>query len=185
MNQMWGHIVVFVATLGFLLAVILTGHGNDPLLTTLLTGAVGGSGGAALGGLLKGFFGNEAPLAPSNQKGFARVEVLIVVFALAFAALMSACTTSGGTAASTNAQTIQTSCASASAAIKALTVVEQAGYLSASDKQAVSDAISVVTPICGSTTQPSDDDVEVQVLSDAVSTLTSLETKYHASATGS
>jgi hypothetical protein len=54
-NQLY-HLIVFIAALGALLAIILTGHDGSGSLTTLVTqiaaGVLGGSGASALGNLV-------------------------------------------------------------------------------------------------------------------------------------
>lgn len=78
-------------------------------------------------------------------------------------------------------QTIETACASSSAALRTFALVAQAGALSTTDATSVSAAAAVVTPLCTASAPPTYSDVQLAALAAATSTLVALSTKYGAS----
>jgi hypothetical protein len=180
MNSTLAHLIVFVSLLIFFAVIIITGHDTSPLLSTLLTGAIGGSGGSAVGALLNGFFGSSGTSTTVTQvtkpNGFIHYRLLIAMcFGAVLCAVVAACSTLTSTTPSTS---VAESCATASAAIKTVTVVQQAGKLSTADVATVNQALTVVNPICESTTQPSNSTVASAALVAAVAELTTLQTHY-------
>lgn len=184
----WAHVVVFIAALIFLAAIIITGHDNSPLLTTLLTGVVGGAGGAGLGSALASFFkGPDQPtgVAPltTRQGGFVRAVFIPVLFVVSLGIAACAGLTSAPST-GTTATAISEGCATASAAIKSLTVVEQAGKLTPDDVQGVNAALAIVNPLCEASAPPDATQVTLDAITSAAAELTALQVKYHATATG-
>lgn len=188
MNNALYHLIVFLALLIFFAVLIVTGHDNSPLLTTILGGALGGSGASAVGPALAAFFrGPSDPTASApvtRQAGFFRVGFLAFLMIAAVAAGVSACATLTGTT-SDNTAAVAEACAGTSATIKSLTIVEQAGQLSAADVQAVTAAVAVVTPICEAPTAPTVTAATLTAITGAAAQLTTLQLKYHATPTGS
>lgn len=92
------------------------------------------------------------------------------LIALALAVMLAGCSSVG---IRTDAQKIEASCAVASTAIKALAVANTAGKLNAQQRDAVSKAIVVITPVCnpGTTTPPTLDDVKRLAFAQAVAEL--------------
>lgn len=189
MNNALYHLIVFLALLIFFAVLIVTGHDNSPLLSMFLTGALGGSGASAIGPALAAFFrGPDDPTATApvtRQGGFTSLRFLAFLMVAALVAALSACASLGsGTATAGNTQTVATTCASAAATVKSLTVVKQAGYLTAPDVAAVNAALAVVTPICSAPVQPTYTDAATLALTGAAAQLLTLEGKYHATGTG-
>mgnify|MGYP003385034856 CR=1 FL=1 len=69
------------------------------------------------------------------------------------------------------AEQVATACASASAAIKVLTVANQAGKLSVEQQRYVVQTIGVIDPVCSRKTQPSLSDVQREAFLQAVTYL--------------
>lgn len=188
MNNGLYHLIVFLALLVFFAVLIVTGHDNSPLLTTLLGGALGGSGASAIGPALASFFrGPTDPTASApvtSQRGHARFGFLALLLGIAVTLAVGACSTLH-TATSDNGTAVAEACAGASATVKSLTVFEQAGKLSATDTQAVTAAVAVVTPICESPTPPTVSAATLTTITGAAAQLTALQLKYHATPSGS
>ncbi len=186
MNQLTFHLIVFLATLAAVVTIILTGHDSSPLVTNLLAGAIGGSGGAGVGTLLFNFFkGPQDPTvaAPvTKQAGYTHLRFIALLLPSAFIGALVACASVNTV---TPQQTVATACATASAAVKSLTVVEQAGALTVSDVQNVNNALAVVNTICEAPTEPTYTQATVDALTGATAQLVQLQTKYHATAAGS
>lgn len=182
MNQYVYHLIVMIASMIFLGVLIITGHDSSPLLTTLLTGVIGGTGGAGIGQTLAAFF--KGPSDPpsgaavvTKSSGFITLRFLaLILFGSAICIMFSACST---LAMSSN-QGVATSCAAASAAVKSLTVLEKGGYLSPADVSAVNQALTVVNPICEAPTQPTYAQATISALASAVADLSAVEAKYNA-----
>lgn len=188
MNQLTYHLIVFLSLLASGLVIILTGHDHSPLLGQLLGGALGGSGSAGLGSLLLNFFGNggtpSAPAVVTKQAGRASISFLIMlcmIVANVCLITVAGCASIGG---QTNTQTISTSCATASAAVKSLTVVQQAGLVSHTDDQGIEAALGIINPICEAPVQPTYSSAEVSAVSAALQELVTYQSKYHATSTG-
>jgi len=188
MNTALYHLIIFLACLIFLGVLIVTGHDNSPLLTQILSGAIGGTGAASIGPALAAFFrGPQDPTATApvvRQGGFTSMRFLAFLLAAALTAVLGACASLSGTTSAGNAQTVATTCATAAAAVKSLTVVKQAGYLTAADTSAVNTAMAVVSPVCNAPIQPIYTDALVVSLGAAAVQLATLESKYHATGTG-
>jgi hypothetical protein len=97
-------------------------------------------------------------------------------FKLFFTALLSlmlvacsGCSGIGGT--TTETQQIATACASASAALRVLTVANDAGKLDADAQKAVITAIGITNPICAADTPPTMDTVKLQAFTQAIALL--------------
>lgn len=182
MNNAVYHLIVFLASLVFLGVLIVTGHDSSPLLSKLLTGAIGGTGAVAIGPAIAAFLkGPNDPTASApvtRQGGFIRLGFLAFLLAGCFVGCASL---SGGI---TSANTVAEACAGASASIKALTIVEQAGKLTAADKAAVDSALSVVNPLCEAPTQPTATQAELNAITSAAAQLAALQVKNHATVTG-
>lgn len=157
-NQLY-HLIVFLACLGSLLALIITGHDNSPIINSLLTGGVGGSAVGAFGKLTSAIFGGGSQ---SSQSGYASPFILAIIAGM----LIVGC-------AALKTDKVATSCASASAAIKTLTVARNNGLISVSEQKLINDAVTVVEPICTSKVEPPATTAAVNALNSAVSLLTS------------
>jgi len=68
-------------------------------------------------------------------------------------------------------QKVEAACVSATSAIQALTVANEQGKLSASAKASVSQAVSVVTPICTAPEPPTMDSLKMSAFDSAVAVL--------------
>ena len=91
-------------------------------------------------------------------------KLLSVGFVLALAAC-------GGLSTTSPTQQIATGCATASAAIKALTLANQFGKLSADQQSAVLDAIGVTNPVCASPVPPTLDALKLIAFQQAIGIL--------------
>jgi hypothetical protein len=91
-----------------------------------------------------------------------------LMFALLF--LLAGCTTTGDLTAS-QLRTIETGCASASAALKVLTVANDAGKLSAETPRQVLSAAGTIAPICGADEPPTLTSLQMQAFTHAVALL--------------
>lgn len=185
MNNSVYHLIIFLASLIFLAVIIITGHDTSPLVTNLIGGSVGGSGATLLASFFRGPQDPTATAPVARQGGFTTLRFLAFLLTAAFTVALSACASLGTAPASTgNAQTVATTCAGAAAAVKSLTVVKQAGYLTAPDVSAVNSALAVVNPVCNGLLQPTYTNAVVLGLTGAVAQLATLEAKYHAAGTG-
>jgi hypothetical protein len=168
------HLILFLALLASLTLIILTGHDNSPLLHELAGGLFGGAiGGSAVGSIpaLSNFL--SGPGGGAKQGGFIRPAYLI---ALLFVASLAAACASLQQAATTNP--VATTCASASVAIKTLTVARRAGVLSLADASAVNQSIAVVSPVCDSPTEPTASGAVLSSLVSATATLQGIAARY-------
>jgi hypothetical protein len=91
---------------------------------------------------------------------------------------LAACDTLTSTPTSTQTQQIETACTTAAAALQALTVVAPTAAFTASDKQVVSSAAAIVSPLCTASTPPTYSTAQVAALTLAVQQLTALQVKY-------
>ena len=91
---------------------------------------------------------------------------------------LAACASLTNTPTSTQTQQIETFCTTAAAALQALTVVAPSVTISAADKQIVSSAAAVVSPLCTASTPPTYSTAQVAALTLAVQQLTALQVKY-------
>lgn len=189
LNSTAYHLIIFLACLAAFVTLTVTGHDNSELVKGVFYGVLGLSGTNSASSITSFLRGPDAPDVglSGKQGGFVRLRLLTW---LSWAALVSvtaiaaACGTVGAASAST-AQQIATACAGGSATVKALTVAKQAGYLSAADDQAIETALTVVKPLCTGTAPPTATDAELATLTGALSTLSALQVKYHATAPGS
>lgn len=181
MNVYWYHLIIFVVAALCLVAIIITGHSDDPLVTQILSGVVGGAGAVAGGKVLQGIFTPLNSLAsppPNGQKGFARMGALYLLAALSLLMLLSACTSVDGKATST-AQTVEIACASASASLRALTVADAAGELTPDSESRVKAAASALAPLCTGAAPPANPTAaELTALTGAAAELASLQTQF-------
>lgn len=188
MNQLTYHLIVFLALLASGLVIILTGHDHSPLLGQLLGGALGGSGSAGLGSLLLNFFGTgggpSAPAVITKQAGRASISFLIMLSMIVASVCLITVAGCASLGIQTSSQKIAVSCATASATVKSLTVVQQAGLVSHADDQGIEAALSVINPICEAPTQPTYSSVEVSAVNTALQELVTYQSKYHATPTG-
>lgn len=96
--------------------------------------------------------------------------MLAILMACVFA--ISGCETTSSTADTHTNTYVQTSCASASAALKVLTEANKAGKLSVETQQQVLDAATILVPVCGSTEPLPADSLAIAALREAVTLLT-------------
>lgn len=98
-----------------------------------------------------------------------KLSAVLLMFALslALAVLLTACN-----------PPFATVCASASAAIKTITIADKAGKISPADEAKVTQAITVVAPICEAPTEPTLSDAERSAFEQAMFLLTKMQTKY-------
>lgn len=188
MNQLTYHLIVFLALLASGLTLILTGHDHSPLLGQLLGGALGGTGGAGLGAALYRFFGDglntsSQPLSV-KQGGRTGISFLIMVFMVSLCVCLVTLAGCASLGLQTSQQKVAASCATASAAVKSLTVVQQTGLVSHADDQGIELALGVVNPICEAPTQPTYSNAELSAVNSAVQELLIYQAKYHATPTG-
>jgi uncharacterized protein YceK len=82
---------------------------------------------------------------------------------------LTAC--SGCSGIQTHNQQVATGCATASAAIRTLTVANEAGKLSAEQQQAVLSAIGHIEPICSADSPPTMDQLKLEAFTQAIAIL--------------
>jgi hypothetical protein len=90
-----------------------------------------------------------------------------LVFAIVAAALV-AC---GSVGTSTPQQQVASGCAASSAAIKALTIANDAGKLDAAQQSAILTAIGVIEPVCSAEVAPTLDTVKLAAFVQAIALL--------------
>lgn len=173
MNESIYHLVAFIAALAALTVLIVSGHGNDPMLQSLIAGIVGGSGITSLGKIGKDFFNTSDVTATNKQKGHARVWLIAALACIAIAgcALLKQ-------PASSQTQTIETACATTAAAVESLAIVQQAHPLPAQDAQNVSHAIATLSGVCTAPKPQTYTDVELQAITQAAAVLSTEGAKY-------
>ena len=165
MSNQFYHLIVFLACLASLLALIMSGHDTSPLLQSLLGGGVGGSAIGAFQKLSATVFGDSITNG-SKQGGYVLPKLALFIFAFtALSAIIAGCAT-------LKTDPVATSCASASAAIKTLTLAKNNGFISMSEQKLVNDAISIVDPICSQKVEPPSSVAAVNALNSAVGLLT-------------
>lgn len=185
-NQYVYHLIVMLASMLFLAVLIISGHDSSPLLNQLLTGVIGGTGGAGIGQILAAFFKGppdlpSAPAIVTKTGGFIMMRLLLLVMLGSGAGI--ACVACASLSLTSN-QSVAASCATASAAVKSITVLEKGGYLSPADISVVNQALTMVNPICEAPTQPTYAQATISALASAVADLSAIEAKYHAAETG-
>lgn len=96
--------------------------------------------------------------------------MLKLFYALALTLSLAACQTTNPTA-DQFTQEIETACASASTALKVLTVANDAGKLTPAQQTQILSAAGVITPVCGSPNPPTMDSLKMQAFLQAVTLL--------------
>jgi hypothetical protein len=171
MNDKLFHLIAFCVSLAALVILVVTGHDNSVIVTGLLAGLAGGSGGQT--------FGNVLSLAPSTSKQAGFIKVPFALFAFVLTVCFAALVGCGSVASQTPTQKIEYACATASASLKALTPLESSGVLSAGESDVVARAVQVMKPVCNSPTPPTYPDVAYSALTEAIADLNELQLKYH------
>lgn len=94
-----------------------------------------------------------------------------LILALALSVLLSACNGASGPLDSSQLRAVEIGCASASAALKTLTIANDAGKLTPAVQTAVLSAAGRVAPICGAPEPPTLDSLQMQAFQQAVGVL--------------
>lgn len=152
MNRDFYNLVLLIVCIIALLAIVLTGHDNSPLVTSIFAGGAGGSGARLFASISHAVFGDSTD-TPPKQGGYATLPyallLLIATSIVGAMFLLSGCTSLAG-----KSDPVATSCAAASAAIKTVTTARANGLLNAKEIAAVDTAIAAVQPVCTAPTEP-------------------------------
>lgn len=98
------------------------------------------------------------------------MKSLFLAFALTLIGSLAGCQ-AGGTLSNSQSNQIETACAASSAALKVLTVANDAKKLSAETQANVLKAAMTIQPVCGSPTPPTLDSLKLQAFMQAAALL--------------
>lgn len=163
------HLIAFLTSVAALVIIIVSGHGDDHLVTSLLSGVIGGSGSysaaSALGGFLNASNSTPAsPNGPKNQGGFIKLAMLSILAAVS----ITACGIAAKTGHQTQIQNVETTCATAAGALESLSIVEQAHPLPPATLKAISQAVDAIAPVCTASTPQDYNDAQYKAANAAV-----------------